>query len=408
MSNPASSLRGKIALIVFGLAYGAGCFFFGGFAARQICSQIAPPAAERSLPAATGTSSNSLSTIADPAREPATRSAALRTTADWDDKQWQQTLARPGSPARNAALAALLENLASVDPDRAMSLAKAEGNLKLRQLLLQSALHGWARTSPTNAAGWALALPDSSERERALSTVFAGAVAADPAGALRFGKALIKEHPDDAASYGASLIETLCASGDFEKATQLAIDGRTDIRSGWMGLAYSRWAEFQPEQAAAAAAAIPEPGLRNEALHGIVGGWAQADPAALVQFVTGLPADADRGPLLGQALERWAKEDPAAASAWMNQNESGPDLDAGVAAVATMDSIKPDLAVDWAESVADPELRSTTLATVIRNWLTEDLPAAKHYFESTKNLLPADREELSEVFTNFSHDAVER
>jgi hypothetical protein len=409
MPAPASSVRGKIALIVFGLVYSAACFIFGCYAGRQFYSRIVPPVAGNSAPAATATNATPLNAAVDPAREvPARQTGIARPATGWDDNEWLQIISRPANPARNDALAALLEKLAAVDPDRAMSLARAESNLKLRQLLVQSALHGWARTSPTNAANWALARTDANERERALSTVFAGAVAADPESAMRFGESLIQEHPDDATSYGASLIEALGAAGNFETAARLAADGDSSTRAGWMGSAYSQWAELQPEQAAAAAAAIKDPALRNEALHGIVGGWAEADPAALIQFVTALPADSEHGPLLSQALERWAKEDPEAASAWINQNESGPDLDVGVAAVATMDSIKPDLAVGWAESVTDPKLRSETLVTVIRNWLTTDLPAARQYFDSTKNLSPEDRQELAEVFTNFYHGTAGR
>jgi len=47
-----------------------------------------------------------------------------------------------------------------------------------------------------------------------------------------------------------------------------------------MAEAYSRWAEFQPQQAAQAAAGISDPAEKNLALHGIIGGWAQADSAA--------------------------------------------------------------------------------------------------------------------------------
>jgi hypothetical protein len=407
MSNPVSSARRQIALIVVGVLLGTGCFFTGWFVARHDSIRIPSKTADASVPTAADAGSSVRASATEPTVKLSERTKKTEAASGWDDQQWQQTVAQPGSPARNVALADMLEKLAAVDPDRAMSLARTEGNLKLHELLLQSALHGWARTAPTNAAAWALALPDANERDRALSTVFAGAVAADPDAAMRFGKSLIQEHPDAAAGYGSSLIEALGAAGHFEIATRFAAEGDADVRSGWMGSAYSRWAEFQPDQAATAAAAIKDPDLRNEALHGIVGGWAEADPAALIQFVTALPADTDRSALLSQALERWAKHDPEAASAWINQNESGPELDQGVAAVATLDSVKPDLAVGWAESVTDPKLRSETLVAVIRNWLTTDLPAARQYFETTKNLLPADRDELSEVFTNFSHETAQ-
>ena len=319
----------------------------------------------------------------------------------WDANKWAALISQPGSPARNATLAAMLEKLAAADPDRAMALAQAEGNLKLREDLVQASLHGWARTSPTNAANWAINLADPNAREMALSTVFAGAVAADPEEAVRVGKLVIAQNPDEAAGYGSRLIDALCAGGDFDKAAQMAASGEAQTRSGWMGEAYSKWAGFQPEEAAEAADAIADPEARNEALHGIVGGWSEADPAGLVDFVTQLPADIERDSLVSQSLERWAKEDPAAASQWMNTRDPGPDSDQGVAAVATMGSIKPEVAAGWAESVVDPALRSETLVTVLRNWLPNDLSAAENYFNSTQNLLPEDRQEIAGVIATL-------
>ncbi len=311
------------------------------------------------------------------------------------------SLSKPGTPTRNATLANLLEKLAAVDPTRAMTVAQAEGNLKLREALVQASLRGWARSSPTNAASWALALPDSNDRERALSTVFTGAVAANPDGAVALGLSLIRNNPDEARGYGSSLINALCDAGDFETAAHMAAAGDEETRSGWMAGAYSRWAEFQPAQASQAAAAIEDPDVRNQALHGIVGGWAEADPAALVQFVMQLPSDAERGSLLSQSLERWVKHDPEAASQWINSHETGPDTDQGAAAVATMDSLKPDLAISWAVSVVNPKLRSETLVTVLRNWVTVDLPAAERYFQTTKDLLPEDRQEITGVIATL-------
>jgi hypothetical protein len=403
MSDPVSSSRRSKAWFVCGILFGTVCFMVGRFTApRTIVTTVAQPV--ENIAAKEGNSQL-------PAAVPVTNSnssLSSRNTASlpgWDEKQWEQILSQPGSPARNAAMAAMLENLAMVNPDRGMSLAQGEGNLKLREILVQAAVRGWARTSPTNAAQWALALSDSNDRERALSSAFAGMVVADPNAAVQFGKSLIHDHAENSVSYGASLIEALGDAGHFETAARMAADGGEGIRSGWMASAYSRWAEFQPDQAAAAASAITDPSIRNEALHGIVGGWSAADPVALVHFAQQLPADHDRDSILSQALGSWVKRDPEEASRWINERGTGPELDEGVASVATLESIKPDVAVGWAESVANPKLRSETLTMVIRNWLSTDLQAAHRYFENTKNLLPEDRQELTEVFSNFSHEA---
>jgi hypothetical protein len=400
-STSVPSRRGNLTLAISSaLLFGVAGFFAGRFSVPPADSRVRPGATDDSVSSAANRRA-STGAAASPVPNETGAGLTLKTPAGWDEKQWQQLVSQPGSPARNAALAAMLEQLAAADPDRAMKMAQGEGNLKLREDLVQASLHGWARTSPTNAANWALALSDSNARERALSTVFAGAVAANPDAAVQLGKQLFQQNPTEAAGYGSSLITALCEAGHFETAIKMAGDGDPATRSGWMAGAWSKWAEFQPDQAAAAAAAITDPELRDQALHGIIGGWAEADPAALVQFMTQLPPDGEKNSMISQALQRWAKVDPQAASEWMNGADTGPELDEGVAAVASMDSLKPDVAIGWAESVIDPKLRSETLVTVLRNWVTVDLPAAENYFNTTKDLLPEDRQELAGVIATL-------
>jgi hypothetical protein len=385
------------------LLLGAACFWAGRFSAPltgvnpegQTTNPAAPPA----------TGPGAFSSVSE--KPTAANTDRASASPGWDEKQWQQCLSQPGSPARTAALATLLEKLAAVDPERALALAKAEGNLKLRDHLLQASLRGWARLSPTNAAAWALALSDANARNTALSSVFAGLVAADPAQALSLGKMLVQQHPNEAISHGSRLVDALCEAGNFEAAVQMAAGGDKEQRSFWLAGAYAKWAEYQPEQAAAAAAAMTDPELRNQALHGIVGGWAEADPVALIQFVTKLPPETDRGSILSQALQYWVRHDAQAASQWINSHEPGPEMDEGVAAVATMESVKPDLAVGWADSIANPNLRSETLAMVLRTWMTQDLAAARQYFENTKDLLPDDRQQIAEGLATLSGQSAE-
>ena len=401
MSTPAASNRPNGLLIVCGILLGVAGFFVGRLSVRVHDDGVT------SSNAAVITVTNVIIpdgaiTVLPPK---VTEKPVGETSTAWEEKKWDELESQPGSPARNAALAAMLEKLATAKPDQAMKLAAAESNLKLHESLLQAALHGWARTAPSNAANWALALPDSDDRERALSTVFAGAIATNPDATVELGKSFIQplmsQDPAEAAQYGNRMIDALCDAGNFEAAAKMAGSDQ-DSSSRWMAEAYSKWAEFQPEQAAQAAAALSDPVLRSQALHGIVGGWAEANPEALVQFVTQLPPDSENESLMSQSLQRWAKIDPDAASAWINKKESSPAMDAGVASVATMDSLKPEVAIGWAESVVDPKLRSETTVTVLRNWLTTDLTAAKNYFDTTKNLLPADREEVAGVIAALS------
>jgi hypothetical protein len=312
-------------------------------------------------------------------------------------------LSQPAVPLRNAELAKMLEALAATDPDQAMALAKAEGNLQFRKTLIQAVLHGWARTAPLNAANWVMAQPDTGERDQSLSSVFAGAIATSPDSAIAAARMLAQSNPAAAAGCGSRLIDALCEAGDFSAAASFANGGDDSQRNFWIGEAYSKWASYQPEAAAQAAQAITDPQLREQALQGISGGWAEADPAGLVQFLSQLTPGGDRGTMLGQALKSWVQNDPVAAANWMNaNNQFGPDLDQGAAQVASVESLPPATAMVWAEVISDPQLRSATVATVLRNWADQDPAAAQNYFQSTTNLLGSDRQRISETLADLT------
>ena len=104
--------------------------------------------------------------------------------------------------------------------------------------------------------------------------------------------------------------------------------------------------------------------------------------------------------MLGQALKSWTQNDPFAVANWMNNNnEFGPDLDQGAAQVATTPSLPTQTALAWAEDITDPQLRSATVASVLRDWIYEDASAAQTYLQTTTNLLSADRQQISEVIS---------
>jgi len=391
-------------MLVKVLFLGAVCFWAGRLSVSTGANRSHPGLPVQTVAAPV----NSAAAIVKPAAVSAASLPDRGTAGDgsgWNAKLWRSLLSQPGTVARNAALAEMLEKLAAQDPELAMTLAKGEVNLKLRDSLVQAALHGWARSSPTNAANWALALTDPSEREAALTSVFAGALATDAEAAVHICNLVCQQDPGGAAGYGSRLIDALCGAGNFDAAAQLAGQGGgTAQRAIWMAEAYSKWAELQPAQAAAAANAITDVAERNEALHGVVGGWATTDPASLANFLSQQPVGGDRGLMLGQALQSWVGQDPLAAANWINENVTsfGPDLDQGVKSVATLNTLKPELAVAWAESVYDDQLRSAALTDILRNWVLTDSAAARKFFETTQDLQPADQQQLAEIFAGIN------
>ncbi len=312
-------------------------------------------------------------------------------------EQWAGWQNQPRTPATERAAERALEDLARHDPVRARALALGEANVMLRERLLLAVLKGWAAVAPEQAADWALALPLSDLRP-ALVAVFSGAVE-HPEAAAELGKKLCAQIPAEAGDYGRLLISALTESGAYETAAHFAQESETEHGPAWLNAAYYQWAMRQPESALKAFGAIADPVTRNHAFLGLTAGWAEANPAALANYAVKLPAGSERADALGQMLSQWATRDPLTASEWMLKNlNPSTDLDSGVAAVASLPSLvsqRPEIAIGWAESIADPTLRASTLTAVARLWSERDPDGARRYLQSASSLSAEEREALT-------------
>ncbi|MFT3783912.1 MAG: hypothetical protein QM790_18020 [Nibricoccus sp.] len=379
-----ASPRGKLVpVIAAAVLSGVVCFWIGRRSAANLSTSSGSGASRAGTLDVKASSSPTLATIADDGQR----------GAEW--KSLQQT---PASQKRNEALAAFLERLAGNDPRGALELARAEPNLRLKEQLVAAALRGWARHSAVDAANWVLQLPELNARTNFMRAVFSGAVDS-PEEALRLGRTILERDPEGATDHGMALIGCLVDAGRGDLAEQFALKAQPS-KEVWVMEAYARWSIFQPELASRAAMGLPEGEARIDALRGVANGWGEANPGQLSQFLAEMPTSGIRRELLGHALRQWVVLDPIAASKWINSTELGPDMDEGVAAVATMQSLKPEIAREWAESIESPQLRSETLAAVLREWGTKDPKGASAFLAATKDLQPQERQAITDFFRN--------
>jgi hypothetical protein len=310
---------------------------------------------------------------------------------------WAEWQSRPRTPATELAAERALMELARHDPARALVLALGESGERLRERFRDAALKGWAAVAPEKAAAWAMALPPG-DRRPAIVAVFSGAIE-QPVEAARLGQQLCRQWPAEAGDYGQLLISALTGAGAYEVAARFAWDDTSEHGPAWLNAAYYQWAMRQPEAALKAFGAITDPVTRNHAFLGLTAGWAEANPAALANYAVKLPAGSERADALGQMLSQWATRDPLTASEWMLKNlNPSTDLDGGVAAVASLPSLvsqRPEIAIGWAESIADPSLRASTLTIVARLWSERDPAGARRYLASAPSLSAEEREALT-------------
>ena len=73
------------------------------------------------------------------------------------------------------------------------------------------------------------------------------------------------------------------------------------------------------------------------------------------------------------------QKDPLAAGEWLNNRESGPKLDASLAAYANTVALKDGgAAMEWAISISDPKLQQATIKKVGQEWYRQDKESVRH------------------------------
>ena len=332
-------------------------------------SSLSRPQVSLASPANQGT------TLSTSRREIAVSLAPINLGTE-EEKAWQRLASSTRTPKTERELAASLESLGAKDHARAMARALAEPNLRLRELLRNAVLRGWASTAPDAALAFAMHLSGTDNRP-AICAVLGGA-AQIPENALRLARYLTEGDAPLAKEYGLLAIAALSEAGEFESAARFAASGRADLSDEWLNEAFSQWSEHDPAAALRSFEGITNPEVRSRAMQGLVNGWAEANPVGLAEYAWRLPVSADRALALGRALPNWATRDPIAASEWLNSRGEDPNLDVGISSVAMMPdliALRPEVAVEWAQSITDVTMRAGSLRSIAEQW-SHDAPAA--------------------------------
>jgi len=351
------------------------CFGIGFVAARWSASPVATEA--------------TLSTTVASVNRSKTEAAVETSPAQSWEARWNEKKARRTCPAATRDRAALLEELARTDPQRALKLALAEPNLLVRDELRAAALRGWAAVAPDDAAAWAMAQTVLGERMKCVSAVLAGAVE-NPEEAVRVALEACASDPEPAGDYGHNLINALVdRMGDFAKAAEFARNaGMVDRQSYLIDSAYYQWAQHEPQRAFEELASITDPDARDAAMKGVIEGTADSNPHNLANYAKELPEGNDRSEILAVALPQWVGKDPAAALKWIDEAGPHPDYDRGLAALASMPSLfesHPEMAMELTDSICNSVNRRMAKSDVFIQWARRDFAAAEQYAQSVQN-----------------------
>ncbi|MDQ8201118.1 hypothetical protein QEH56_23330 [Pelagicoccus enzymogenes] len=296
-----------------------------------------------------------------------------------------------------------LREWAETDPLGAMRRAGLARFKQDRLSLQRAALEGWARQDPLAAARYAADFA-LEEREGALFAALRGA-AIEPEGAFQVMDFLVEEAALEGAALRRaklSLVSSLAQHGHFGDAVGFArVEGEAAQRAVLLEAGLSQWARFQPEAAVSSAMSIDNTQEREAAFSVVTATWGGVDPGGLAEFADELPKGRQRSEVMRQALQQWVARAPLEAAEWMEGREPAAELDTGVLALATHPYLaerSPLVAVSWAESLWDENLRANTLSLVLKQWAATDRRAAIAYVRESPEIPLAERQELLALF----------
>lgn len=285
----------------------------------------------------------------------------------------------------SARTAELLEKHSAGDPLMGLEMASAESSRAHRLKWVSVVLERWAAEAPDGAIQWTVnRFPrDPDARDAAFEAVVRGVARTGNVDAAEtLLSRLNSAFPEGAATRRWHFVTALGEGGAYDRAGDFSIRAEGDDRGDLLQVAFETWANARPDEAAMAARAIGDAPTRAQAWQAVVSRLAGSDPEKLTKMAIRMNGGPERRVALAHALPQWILKAPASASAWLEQQSPSAELDSGTAAIAGFAPLarqRPDVAMGWAESIVNAQLREQTMAGVLEIWMQVDPAAAQTY-----------------------------
>ena len=315
-------------------------------------------------------------------------------TVDELNKRFADNKNRIPSAATQDEQQHLLEALAAIDPQAAMTQAQQLKGDRQAQAV-SAVLAVWGEKDPDAAWNWVGSThPDNIYQYDQLLEVFGRN---NPETAARYAMSLAGTRPDLTQEVYLSALMGITHAGGYDTARQLVESANisTEDRATLMNYVAGAWASYEPQ--AAMQWVMAQPGeLQSSALVGLGESWSNVDPQAAANFASKLNGP-QRQLLLQQSISKWLMDDPSAATNWLASAENHQDYDQAVHSVATLPNMVRDqtqTALAWSERIYDSNLRVSTVQQILAEMKLKDPAGATSYARSAPNLTAAQRTQL--------------
>lgn len=288
--------------------------------------------------------------------------------------------------------------------DGAGAMEYAASNLEGDRLshFQNEALSGWASQNPTEAIAWADTIEDEEQRRRMNYSLIGGIADHDIGMATDYTFELAAAGDTNASRY----LDTVASEQLRKEGIDGAIvwaEGLTDgsLKGSALDRVAGSYVNKDPEAAAAWAAQFASADYGARVIEEIGDEWAERNPEASVGWLSTLPEGDGRNQGTYSAFREWAQRDAMAASEHLATMENSPARDHAVSGLArTIAGRDPESAIAWADSISEPEMRTSTLTRTAQEWfrrdrtaVTEWLPTSGLSTEAQEQILNPPRDE---------------
>lgn len=246
----------------------------------------------------------------------ATAAALLWASASFDPAyEWAASL----SDLRAPLLRALLIQLAPAAPNRALELARAQGD-EFSRSVMRDLFAAWAKKDPASAVrtlGAALYEPGHNSDNWALTQALAAWGRAEPVAALDWLFAQTHQSREDNHELLRRMVGQATRGGSpAALADALRTHSGLADPAETLGSLLNAWAEADSRAALAWLDRLPDPAERVSLATEALNMWSSDHPENNLPLALHLPAGPQRSSQVAKILERWAKISPDAALAW--------------------------------------------------------------------------------------------
>ena len=272
-----------------------------------------------------------------------------------------------GDPRRQAqAGIAAISGWASSDPEGAKAHLTTIDSEMVKGVLTQGIVSGLASTDPDGATDYVLELDriqraqaaDADTRDERRQWLDRGRAYAFDRQLDTIATAQIALGMNTATAWAENLPEGTIKASAFDRIAD-------------------RFASEDPTAAAEWVRSHADQDYAERAIREVAEELGREDPEQAVRWVADLP-DANQSRAISQSMERWTRADPVAAGNFLQDMAPSESRDAAVKSYANeLDGSDPQMAAEWAGSIADDQMRSETLNGVARSWIRRDPEGAR-------------------------------